>query len=222
MESGTDPAAERPEGSAGREAMMKFPLTMGFCMLMLVLASCGRGVLLPHYYAIEIPPAPERVASPTRFTGTVVVRQFEVPSYLRQGRIVYRETPEEVGFYDYHRWAANPGETVTAAMIDALRSSRLFSFVKPYEGHNQEDYLMVGRLERLEEIDYGGHVRVQVRISAELVNARTGATAWTGDEPVIVQVENRNVASVVRAMDGAIEESIHRLVASLDQRLVAK
>jgi ABC-type uncharacterized transport system auxiliary subunit len=105
-------------------------------------------------------------------------------------------------------------------MVDALRSSRLFSFVKRYDGHNQQDYLLVGRLERLEEIDYGGPVRVEAKASVELVNLRTGGTEWTGDAPATLNVENRNVDSVVRAMNRAIQNSIDQLVASLDQRLV--
>jgi ABC-type uncharacterized transport system auxiliary subunit len=131
---------------------------------------------------------------------------------------VYRESPEEIGFYEYHRWAAEPAETVTTAMIDSLRSSRLFSFVKRYDGHNQQDYLLVGRLERLEEIDYGGPVRVETKISAELVNLRTGATEWTGDASETLNVENRNIDSVVSAMNRVVQKSIDKLVASLDQR----
>jgi ABC-type uncharacterized transport system auxiliary subunit len=178
--------------------------------------------MLPHYYTLDVPPAPDRMAGAPRIPGTVVIYRFQTPSYLRQGRIVYRESPEEIGFYDYHRWAADPADTVTRAMIDALRSSELFSFVKPYDGHNQEDYLMVGRLERLEEIDYGGRIRVEAKISAELVNARTGATAWTGNAPETVAIENRNIDSVVSAMDLAVQKSIAALVASLDQRRIAE
>ena len=192
------------------------------CALTLLLASCGGGVRRPHYYALEIPPAPDRMPSAPRFPGTVVVCRFETPSYLRQGRIVYRETPEEVGFYEYHRWAAEPAETATMAMIDTLRSARLFSFVRRYDGHNQQDYLLAGRLERLEEIDYGGPVRVEAKMSAELVNLRTGATEWTGDAPATLNVENRNVDSVVRAMSRAVQNSIDQLVANLDQRISSR
>ena len=198
--------------------MMKTLAKISVCALTLFVASCGGG-RRPHYYALEIPPAPDRALSNPRFPGTVAVCRFETPSYLRQGRIVYRETPEEVGFYEYHRWAAEPAETVTTAMIDALGSSRLFSFVKRYDGHNQQDYLLNGRLERLEEIDYGGPVRVEVEISAELVNLRTGATEWTGDASATLHIENRNVDSVVRAMNRAVQNSVDQLVVNLNQRV---
>ena len=201
--------------------MMKTLAKMSVCALTLFVVSCG-GARRPHYYALEIPSPPALARSGPRFAGTLAVSRFETPSYLRQGRIVYRETPEEVGFYEYHRWAAEPAETVTAAMVDTLRSSKMFSFVKRYDGHNQQDYLLVGRLDRLEEIDYGGPVRVEAKISAELVNVRTGATEWTADAPATLNIENRNVESVVRAMNRAVHDSIDQLVANLDQRFSSR
>ena len=197
---------------------MKSRVKMSVCALTLLIASCGGG-RRPHYYALEIPPAPGRAVRDPRFPGTVAVCRFETPSYLRQGRIIYRETPEEVGFYEYHRWAADPAETVTTAMIDALRSSRQFSFVKRCDGHNQQDYLLVGRIERLEEIDFDGPVRVKAQITAELVNVQTGSTEWTGDAPTTLNVENRSLDSVVTAMNRAIQNDIDRLIASLNQQI---
>jgi uncharacterized lipoprotein YmbA len=188
----------------------------------LLMAGCGGKILYPHYYALDIPPAPVPAVSDSRLPATLAVRRFETPPYLRQGRIVYRQSPAEIGFYDYHRWAADPAATVTTAVIDSLRSSRLFSFVKPYDGQGQQDYLMSGRLEQLDEIDYGGGVRVEARLSAELVNLRTGATVWTGDAAETSRVDTRDVNSVVVEMSRAVQKSIDRLVTSLNQQLRAQ
>jgi uncharacterized lipoprotein YmbA len=147
----------------------------------------------------------------------VAVRRFDTPDYIRQGRIVYRETPEEIGFYDYHRWAADPGTTITTAMMDALRSSPPFSLVVPYDGREQQECVLSGRVERLDEVDYGGGVRVEARILAELVNQRTGETLWTGDASDTAKIETRTVGSVVDAMSHAVTTSIGRLVASMEQ-----
>ena len=197
---------------------MRSVVIMSICAFTLLIASCGGG-RRPTYYALEVPPAPDRSLTDPRFPGTLAVCRFDTPPYLRQGRIVYRESPEEIGFYEYHRWAAQPAETVTTAMIAALRSSRLFSLVKRYDGHNGQDYLLVGRIERLEEIDYGGPVRVQAQIAAELVNLRTGSTEWTGDAAAMLNVESRNVNSVVDAMNRAVQNSIDQLLGGLNQRV---
>jgi hypothetical protein len=39
------------------------------------------------------------------------------------------------------------------AMIDALRSSRRFSLVVPYDGREQQECVLSGRVERLDEVD---------------------------------------------------------------------
>ncbi|HLN03647.1 MAG TPA: ABC-type transport auxiliary lipoprotein family protein [Bryobacteraceae bacterium] len=185
-------------------------------VLLLVLCGCGGKIRYPRYYALEIhPPAPSS-ENGVRFPGVLAVRRFETPAYLRRGGIVYRRTPKEIAFYDYHRWAENPGDAVTTTVIDALRSSRLFSAVKRYDGQDRQDYLMTGRLERLDEIDYGGSVRVDVRISAELTSLRESATLWTGEADATQGIENHDVNGVVMAMSRALQKGVERMLASLE------
>jgi uncharacterized lipoprotein YmbA len=188
------------------------------CVATLLIGGCG-AVRYPTYYALNVAPPPKPPADGGHRSVAVAVRQFETADYIRQGRIVYRATPEEIGFYDYHRWAADPGATITTAMIDALRSARLFSAVVPYDGQEKQECVLSGRLARLDEIDYGGGVRVETRLVAELVNRRTGQTLWTGEASETSNIETRTVASVVGAMSHAVQTSIDRLIASMDQRV---
>jgi uncharacterized lipoprotein YmbA len=187
------------------------------CTLTLLISGCG--VKYPSYYTLSIAPELKSDVSSTPRPVTVAVRQFETPAYLRQGRIVYSDAPGEVGFYDYHRWAADPGAAVTTAMIEALRSGRLFAAVAPYDGHDRSDLLMTGRLEKLDEIDYGGEVRVEAKLSAELTNLRTGAIVWTGDAFQISRVERPDVNSVVAEMSHALQEGMDQLLTGLGQQV---
>jgi uncharacterized lipoprotein YmbA len=184
----------------------------------LLMTACG-SARYPTYYALHVAPDAKPAASDGRRTVAVAVRRFDTADYIRQGRIVYRETPEQVGFYDYHRWAADPGATVTTAMIDALRSARLFSAVVPYDGQETQECVLSGRLARLDELDYGGGVRVETRLVAELVKRGTGETLWTGEASETSNIETRSVDSVVGAMSHALEMSIDRLIASMDQQV---
>lgn len=183
--------------------------------LMLVLCGCGGKIRYPHYYALEIPPPAPRLENGMRFPGVVAVRRFDAPAYLRRGGIVYRRTPEEIGFYDYHRWAENPADAVTSAVIDALCSARLFAAVKSYDGQDRHDYVISGRLKRLDEIDYGGCVRVDVKISAELTSLRESATLWTGEADASLGIESHDVNGVVTAMSRALQKSVDRMLMDL-------
>ena len=137
---------------------------------------------------------------------------------MRQGAIVYKTSPEQIGFYNYHRWATEPRDFVTNAVADRLRASGTFTQVKPYDGRADIDYVLSGRLEKLEEIDYDGGVKVIAKLSAELLNLRTGRTDWTGDAAETLSVDQRSVNSVVSEMSNAVQNSIARLVASLDRQ----
>ena len=194
-------------------------LTSMVCAAAFLSASCGGRVRYPKYYTLEIPTSLKLAPDNARTPIALAVRRFETPAYLRQGRIVYRETPEAVDFYEYHRWAAEPGPTVTTALIDSIRSARLFSFVKPYDGEDKPDYLLTGRLERLDEVDYGGAVRVEAKLSAELVDVRTGMTVWAGDAVATSNVESSSVNSIVAAMSRALQMNIDRLVSDMAKQL---
>jgi uncharacterized lipoprotein YmbA len=197
---------------------LKTFLTATACIAALLMAGCA-AVQYPTYYALNVAPAPKPAADDGRRSVAVAVRRFETADYIRQGRIVYRQTPHEIGFYDYHRWATDPGATITTAMIDALRSAHLFSAVVPYDGQEKQECVLSGRLARLDEVDYGGGVRVETRLVAELVNPRTGDILWTGEASDTSDIETRTVASVVGAMSHAVETSIARLIASMDQQV---
>ena len=89
------------------------------CTLTLLISGCG--VRYPKYYTLSIAPALKEDVSSAPRPVTVAVRRFETPAYLRQGRIVYSQTPGEIGFYEYRRWAVDPGAAVTTAMVESLR-----------------------------------------------------------------------------------------------------
>ena len=192
-------------------------VTATACLAALLLTGCG-SVRNPTYYAMDLEP-PKTPAADARRSFTAAVRRFGAPDYLRQGRIVYRQAPETIGFYDLHRWATDPSTTVTAAMIDALRSSRLFSIVAPYDGRDQQEYVVNGRLQRLDEVDYDGGLRVEARIQAELVNQRTGQTLWTGDVSESSKIETHTVGAVVAAMSAGVSSGIDRLVTDMAAHL---
>jgi ABC-type uncharacterized transport system auxiliary subunit len=99
-------------------------LTISTCLI-----GCMSKVKYPTYYTLHVPPAADLpIVAETR--ASIAVRQFQSPAYLRQGAIVYRASPEEVGSYNYHRWAVDPRELLTDAIMDRLRASGKFGTVK--------------------------------------------------------------------------------------------
>jgi ABC-type uncharacterized transport system auxiliary subunit len=186
----------------------------------LVLAGCG-SVRYPTSYLLTLPaPAPQAVP-PQAQLGPVAVREFRCPDYLCEGRIIYRPTPEEVGFYEYHRWAASPREAITQSMADALRVRSLFKSVAVHERGIGAAYVLTGNIERLEEVDQGSDVRAVCTVSAQLVDARNGSVVWNHTASEAIPVQTRNVAGVVVGLSAAARTVVDRLVASVAKELVS-
>ena len=72
----------------------------------LAISACG-SARYPAHYTLHFEPSAQAPAS-ERGIGTLAIKELRCPDYLCEGRIVYRPTPAEVGFYQYHRWAVSP------------------------------------------------------------------------------------------------------------------
>jgi len=194
---------------------MTRPLTASLATLTIsaCLVGCGRA-RFPAYYTLHVPPAVD-VPSPAASRPSLAVMEFRSPTYLHQGALVYRTSPEQIGFYQYHRWAVDPREFVTSAVIDRLHATGRFAEVRAYDGRSDVDFILSGRLEKLEEVDYEGGVRVEVALSAQITDPRAGKTVWANAASESSRVEKRNVPAVVAEMSKAMDHAIQKLLASL-------
>jgi ABC-type uncharacterized transport system auxiliary subunit len=87
--------------------------------------------------------------------------------------------------------------------------------VESYNGGRDADYLLSGRLEKLEEIDYEGSVKVQVALSAEMVNIATGKTVWSNGVSETGDVDKNDVPAVVAEMNRTMQRAIEKLATPL-------
>jgi ABC-type uncharacterized transport system auxiliary subunit len=188
--------------------------------LLATLAGCGR-VRYPAYYTLNLPAPPDPPAADSVRTS-IAVREFQSPSYLRQGPIVYRATPEEVGFYEYHRWATDPRALVTSAVIDHLRASGQFALVSMYDGRPDNQYVFSGKLEKLEEVDYPAGVKVEVAMSGQITRVQTGTTVWSNAVSEVGTVSRRSVPGVVSEMNQTVASAINKLLATVPAELASK
>jgi len=178
---------------------------------LIILVGCGGAAKYPNYYILQVPPPPDPPAQES-VRACLAVREFRSPTYLERGAIVYKTSPEQIGFYNYHRWAVDPREFVTNAVAERLRASGKFTRVKMYDGRPDIDYVVSGRLDKLEEIDYGGEVKVEVAISAQMTDLASGTTVWTNEVSEVGTVGKRDVPAVVAEMNATMGRAIEKLL----------
>jgi ABC-type uncharacterized transport system auxiliary subunit len=181
-----------------------------------MLAGCGsaRGPAT-RYYKLDIPPAPT-AAGPSA-PASLRIEPFRTTDLLRQDHIVYRPSPVEVGFYEYHRWAEPPKDTVTRALADQLTKRRVFQSVEVSDGEDKADYVLRGSVDRLQEVDYGHNVRVQVSISVELEDPVRQQIILSSAATSEYVVAKSSVSAVVAAMGQASQQSILRLMTDVEK-----
>jgi cholesterol transport system auxiliary component len=209
----------RSNQMGGRIRMKTISLVLSLAALV-VLAGCGGKVRYPNYYTLNLPAPPDPPAAENAH-ATVAIREFRAPAYLKQTAIVYRPSPEQIRFYAYHRWAVDPCEFLTNSVMERLRASRHFAHVKAYDGRPDSEYVLSGRLEKLEEIDYQGGVKVEVAISAQMTNLVTNATVWSNAVSETGNVSKSDVPSVVTEMNHTMERAIGKLLSSMPADVAA-
>jgi ABC-type uncharacterized transport system auxiliary subunit len=185
---------------------------------LIILAGCSGKMRYPSYYTLNLPAPPDPPAAEDA-RATVAIREFSAPAYLRRGTIVFKTSPESVGFYTYQRWAVDPCDFVTDSMRDRLSATGLFAHVKRYDGRPDAEYLVTGRLEKLEEIDYDGGVKVEVEIFAQMTRLDTGATVWSKSVSKVEEVDKRDVSAVVSAMSNTMDRAMQDLLAPLSDEM---
>jgi ABC-type uncharacterized transport system auxiliary subunit len=185
------------------------------------LAGCAGKIRYPNYFVLNLPVPPPVTSRPKPVPGSVGIREFGAPAFLRTGAIVYRLSPEQLGFYRYDRWAADPRSTVTQALIQNMQARGFFDSVRLFDGRGTSDYLVTGMLEGLEEVDNGENLSVKVGLSAQLMNMRTGDVLWRDTASETRKVEHHSKAGIVAEMSKATESAVEQLTSSMQNRVVS-
>lgn len=183
--------------------------------VVLFLSGCG-AARPSQYYQLTVPgdaPAAKEVDSTP---VTLLVGTLFAPDLYREDRIVYSTTQEEMGTYEYQRWAEPPTEMIQEVLLRALRSSGRYRAVFAHRSDTNGDFLLRGRLYDFKEVSGNGMV-ARLTVDFEMRDVKSGTTVWTHyyhhDEPV----DGKNVAAVVAALDRNVQRSVKEVLEGLDQ-----
>jgi uncharacterized lipoprotein YmbA len=194
-------------------------VVFGLMALPLSLTCCAGKIRYPSYYVLN-PSAPQpHTAEPAPLAGSVVVREFAAPDYLRQGPIVYREPGNRLRFYEYNRWAVDPRRAVTDAVIRDVQSRSIFRSVGPYDGRGAPEYILSGEILHLEEVDDGAGVSIEITLSARLTDANSGNVLWQNTASQTAKLDQRSIPGIVGEMSRDLENTIESLISSMEKQI---
>jgi len=215
----------KPGWSGVRESALKrnskLNLVIGLATALAGLAGCAGKVRYPNFYVLNVPAPVSATAGRAATLGSIAVREFDAPAFLKNGPIVYRESPNRLGFYEYERWAVDPRRAVTGAVIREMQARGTFQSVDRFDGRATRDCVLTGAVEHLEEVDHGAEVSIEVSLSAQLTSERTGEVLWQGRASKRAKLDQRSISGVVAAMSREVGIAVQDLVSSMQDHVSA-
>ena len=179
------------------------------------LAGCG-ATRPSKYYELQVSAAPPRAGGSNAYPVALLVGRLTAPHLYRDDRIVYRTGPEQLGTYEYHRWAEPPTEMLEAILLRRLRESGRYRTVQLLRSNARGDFVIRGRLHNFEEIS-GSPLVARVALEIELYELKTGTTVWSQfyshDEPV----NGKDVSAVVQALNRNVQQGLAQITDGIEQ-----
>ena len=200
---------ERTLGVARRTLVAAVTLTAG------LISGCG-AARPSKYYQLTVPADAVPIERADAVPVTLLLGSLMTSHLYREDRIVYGTGPEQLGTYEYQRWAEPPTEMIQEVLLRELRASGRYRAVHYRRSNMAGDFAISGHLYDFKEVT-GSSMSARVTLELEMRDLKNGATVWTHyythDEPAI----GKDVQAIVAALDKNVQRGIKEVVASLDQ-----
>jgi ABC-type uncharacterized transport system auxiliary subunit len=190
-------------------------LITALALMVGLLSGCG-AARPSKYYQLTVPAEAGAVEKADAVPVTLLLGQLMTSHLYREDRIVYGNGAEQLGTYEYQRWAEPPTEMIQEVLLRELRSSGRYRAVHYRRSNMLGDFALRGRLYDFKEVDEG-QISARVTLELEMRDLKNGATVWTHyytrDEPA----SGKDVPAVVAALDKNVQRAVKEVVESLDQ-----
>ena len=177
----------------------------------------GCGAARPSkYYQLTIPGDAAPAAERSPYPVTLLLGPLRASHLYREDHIVYSSSGQNMGTYEYQRWAEPPTEMLVDVLLRDLRASGRYRAVDVLRSNSHGDYILYGRLYDFKEIS-ASPLMARLTVDLELRETKTGSTVWTHyyshDEPV----SGKDISAVVAALDRNAQRGMGEVKSSLDQ-----
>jgi cholesterol transport system auxiliary component len=208
--------AERREYSGGSAATSLVSLVV---LIVALLSGCG-SARPAKYYQLTVPADAGSVEKADAIPVRLQVGALMTSHLYREDRIVYGNGPEQLGTYEYERWAEPPTEMIQEILLRELRATGHYRAVHVRRSNIPGDFAIRGRLYDFKEVE-GSGISTRVTLELEMRDLKTGATVWnhyyTHEEPASA----KDVPAIVAALDKNVQRAVKEIVESLDQYFAA-
>jgi len=193
----------------------RIPLFAAIVVIVGVCGGCSAGRPY-HYYWLDATTAPQAATQAPPYQIKLLVAHVYTPQLYRDDRLVYGSGEEQLGAYEYERWAEMPADMIQEALVNSLRRTGQFRSVTRTGSSAHGDYIVRSRLYAMYGVDQPQLV-ARFSLELELFDTKTGTTVWSApyshDEPV----DGKTVSNLVAAMDRNVRAGMQQLTAGVTQ-----
>jgi ABC-type uncharacterized transport system auxiliary subunit len=183
------------------------------CLLALSLSGCGASRSV-RYYTVQLPPAP--TPSTNTYPVSLLVASIAGPAIFQDTPIAYRIGANEIGTYQYSRWAEPPVDLLKGELIRVLRATGDYQSVAGLGSTSEGQFVIRGRLFDFEEVDTGS-ISGLVSMEFDLYDRKSGKVVWSHSYSQSEPVQGKEISAVVTALDLNLERGLKEVVAGLNQ-----
>ncbi|MDQ7064445.1 MAG: ABC-type transport auxiliary lipoprotein family protein [candidate division KSB1 bacterium] len=189
-------------------------------VFLLAFISCGRPPRI-HYYTIEFKSIDQNNGKrEAALPYSIGVVKLDGGVLYTDDRIIYRETPFEVNFWNYRRWIAPPNVLVTEALRQVLKADGLFQDVLSYPSAVPPRMILTGKVTAFEEWDEQDRWLGKVAMHLTLTDLHKKTVVWEGGFEALEPAEQRNPVAVVKSINTALNRCLNEVVQSLRSTLL--
>ena len=186
-----------------------------------IVAACASAPPVPEdqFYRLRAVRAATAPAAKLLFPGTIEIDRFVADGVTAGRPIVYSEAgkPYQVKEYHYHFWTQPPTVMLRDELVSYLRAARIAKAVVTPEMRVAADYVLTGKIIRLERI-VGTPPKAVLEIELGVRKATGGGLVFLDTYRLEAAADGPGVDDAVQALNAALSAVYDKFVADLAKR----
>ncbi len=170
-----------------------------------------------EYYVLDyLPTPPKERLDKGPYPYVARVRDCNIAEAYRRSQIVYRQSANQMQFYNLHLWAVDPERMVNDLEVKHLKAARLFDNVTRSVENYVPDFLISCDVQALEEYDNKSQWYAHMAIEYQLENAKTNQIIWKKLYDLRKSVPQQEPVFIVRELSSLLEGINDRMVSEME------
>jgi len=184
-----------------------------FLLLLILLFFSGCGG--PHYFDLQTE-IPEKQGD-FKLDRVLLIKDVEINETYRDYRIVYRESPFQVKYYNLASWSKTPDELIEDAVALFWKKRSFFKKVIMYDSEVEPDLTMSIRIDAIEKCFIQKKWYVRLAIDAAIEDSGNGKTMLVHAFDRKMRLAGKKIRFVPETIIKILHEELLKIEAKLQK-----